>query len=123
MVMFAGTWRRVDKCQPAWSTRRMAWAAGATVVQIFVFSSRRRHTRWPRDWSSDVCSSDLSPNAVQQLDHRVDLFSLGYMAEKIAAVGLDLPPGPRDAAVLDDVRGLVQSLKGAESAPSFGPLP
>src|SRR5690625_6046033 len=23
-------------------------------------SSRRRHTRWPRDWSSDVCSSDLS---------------------------------------------------------------
>src|SRR5207253_5437992 len=20
---------------------------------------RRRHTRWPRDWSSDVCSSDL----------------------------------------------------------------
>src|SRR5207253_7803519 len=25
---------------------------------IFFFSSRRRHTRWPRDWSSDVCSSD-----------------------------------------------------------------
>src|SRR5439155_17597450 len=25
----------------------------------FVFSGRRRHTRWPRDWSSDVCSSDL----------------------------------------------------------------
>src|SRR5437870_11264798 len=24
-----------------------------------LFSSRRRHTRWPRDWSSDVCSSDL----------------------------------------------------------------
>src|SRR5207253_6470910 len=23
------------------------------------YSSRRRHTRWPRDWSSDVCSSDL----------------------------------------------------------------
>src|SRR3712207_7538001 len=26
---------------------------------IFVFSSRRRHTRYWRDWSSDVCSSDL----------------------------------------------------------------
>src|SRR5207253_7953218 len=26
----------------------------------FFFSSRRRHTRWPRDWSSDVCSSDLT---------------------------------------------------------------
>src|SRR5690625_1848852 len=25
----------------------------------FFFSCRRRHTRWPRDWSSDVCSSDL----------------------------------------------------------------
>src|SRR5207253_4126363 len=29
----------------------------------FFFSSRRRHTRWPRDWSSDVCSSDLSAYA------------------------------------------------------------
>src|SRR5438105_13394493 len=26
---------------------------------IFFFSSRRRHTRSTRDWSSDVCSSDL----------------------------------------------------------------
>src|SRR6266568_5779809 len=28
-------------------------------VDIFFFSSRRRHTRWNCDWSSDVCSSDL----------------------------------------------------------------
>src|SRR5687768_18124538 len=27
---------------------------------FFFFSSRRRHTRCSRDWSSDVCSSDLS---------------------------------------------------------------
>src|SRR5690625_2097170 len=27
----------------------------------FFFASRRRHTSWPRDWSSDVCSSDLGP--------------------------------------------------------------
>src|SRR5690606_41171356 len=26
----------------------------------FFFSSRRRHTRFSRDWSSDVCSSDLN---------------------------------------------------------------
>src|SRR6266487_6615876 len=26
----------------------------------FFFSSRRRHTRWTGDWSSDVCSSDLT---------------------------------------------------------------
>src|SRR5690348_17407942 len=28
-------------------------------VYVFFFSSRRRHTRWTGDWSSDVCSSDL----------------------------------------------------------------
>src|SRR5690625_5312533 len=27
--------------------------------ESFFFSRRRRHTIWPRDWSSDVCSSDL----------------------------------------------------------------
>src|SRR5689334_4882712 len=27
-------------------------------IEIFFFSSRRRHTRWNCDWSSDVCSSD-----------------------------------------------------------------
>src|SRR5699024_10440285 len=30
----------------------------------FFFSSRRRHTRSKRDWSSDVCSSDLLPLAI-----------------------------------------------------------
>src|SRR5690606_40379877 len=29
----------------------------------FFFSSRRRHTRFSRDWSSDVCSSDLATSA------------------------------------------------------------
>src|SRR2546430_13674102 len=28
---------------------------------FFFFASRRRHTRFDCDWSSDVCSSDLSP--------------------------------------------------------------
>src|SRR5438270_9653193 len=35
----------------------------STVLEIFVFfffSSRRRHTRFDCDWSSDVCSSDLA---------------------------------------------------------------
>src|SRR3712207_6889479 len=30
-----------------------------TCFFFFFFSSRRRHTRYWRDWSSDVCSSDL----------------------------------------------------------------
>ena len=29
------------------------------ISTFFFFSSRRRHTRYWRDWSSDVCSSDL----------------------------------------------------------------
>src|SRR5438309_4028952 len=32
---------------------------GQTAFSDFFFSSRRRHTRWNCDWSSDVCSSDL----------------------------------------------------------------
>src|SRR5690606_39691659 len=30
------------------------------IIYFFFFSSRRRHTRFSRDWSSDVCSSDLN---------------------------------------------------------------
>src|SRR2546430_12591395 len=33
------------------------------VVVFFFFSSRRRHTRFDCDWSSDVCSSDLTGRA------------------------------------------------------------
>src|SRR5690606_39504228 len=32
---------------------------GSAMSLSFFFSSRRRHTRFSRDWSSDVCSSDL----------------------------------------------------------------
>src|SRR5690606_39641134 len=35
----------------------------------FFFSSRRRHTRFSRDWSSDVCSSDLAATGLD-LDRR-----------------------------------------------------
>src|SRR6266481_7219934 len=35
---------------------------------FFFFSSRRRHTRWNCDWSSDVCSSDLDPVAHHLID-------------------------------------------------------
>src|SRR5690606_40278307 len=37
---------------------------------FFFFSSRRRHTRFSRDWSSDVCSSDLFELAIQVYDVR-----------------------------------------------------
>src|SRR5207253_5699237 len=37
---------------------------------FFFFSSRRRHTRWPRDWSSDVCSSDLYRPVIPHTNRR-----------------------------------------------------
>src|SRR5690606_40952567 len=44
---------------------RVAVACSFLVIgyidMMFFFSSRRRHTRFSRDWSSDVCSSDLLP--------------------------------------------------------------
>src|SRR5699024_4698234 len=46
--------------------------AAAPVLCAFFFSSRRRHTRSKRDWSSDVCASDLvlsgNPLAGERLD-------------------------------------------------------
>src|SRR5205085_12664462 len=37
---------------------------GIIMRLVFFFSSRRRHTRFDCDWSSDVCSSDLLPMPV-----------------------------------------------------------
>src|SRR2546427_467449 len=42
------------------------------IMLVFFFSSRRRHTRFDCDWSSDVCSSDLvSDNWELELPHGV----------------------------------------------------
>src|SRR5256886_11479244 len=41
-----------------WQHRKVVLAASC-----FFFSSRRRHTRFDCDWSSDVCSSDLRESA------------------------------------------------------------
>src|SRR5690625_7012818 len=58
----------------------------------FSFSSRRRHTRWPRDWSSDVCSSDLTGKA------QVDLFA-------------PTPPRPERITPCEDREGVVDRLE------------
>src|SRR5256712_2662162 len=42
-----------------------------SVLCFFFFSSRRRHTRSDRDWSSDVCSSDLVERLVRQVPGRL----------------------------------------------------
>src|SRR5260370_14099518 len=43
--------------------RRMVQAI-SDMSSIFFFSSRRRHTRFKCDWSSDVCSSDLEKTGI-----------------------------------------------------------
>src|SRR5947209_16008549 len=40
-----------------------------TLYQAFFFSSRRQHTSYWRDWSSEVCSSDLPTPDMDALDH------------------------------------------------------
>src|SRR3990167_5960603 len=43
------------------------------VDRVFFFSSRRRHTRFDCDWSSDVCSSDLlDPGRMDRLEEEAD---------------------------------------------------
>src|SRR5947209_8522427 len=55
--------RRVGKARRSLSSIRIyrssMYGRRATIWTSFFFSSRRRHTRYWRDWSSDVCSSDL----------------------------------------------------------------
>src|SRR5215212_11645538 len=53
--------------------------------QFFFFSSRRRHTRCLSDWSSDVCSSDLS---------LVGVYVVAVIATSVTA--LDSKPGELD---------------------------
>src|SRR6266508_847147 len=51
---------------------------------FFFFSSRRRHTRWPRDWSSDVCSSDLGDIFRWHVQHHT---KLGAQVRRIMSAG------------------------------------
>src|SRR5699024_8092696 len=50
---------------------------------FFFFSSRRRHTRSKRDWSSDVCSSDLFFADLDQAE-TIYLYSTGWQQQIIA---------------------------------------
>src|SRR3712207_6412283 len=45
---------------------------------IIFFSSRRRHTRYWRDWSSDVCSSDLEALDLKQLADNANMSSFHF---------------------------------------------
>src|SRR5437870_7378594 len=60
------------------------------IIIFFFFSSRRRHTRWPRDWSSDVCSSDLPRSETsERLEDNNDEWLAGFLRAGSVSDGLD----------------------------------
>src|SRR5258707_8714089 len=91
--MLAAPWRVKS------SSARCAHVPGLTDSRRFFFSSRRRHTRYWRDWSSDVCSSDLTcangKIAVEyRLLARVVMADGGHAAEQV------LQSAPEQARIL-----------------------
>src|SRR6266478_8429395 len=66
---------------------------------FFFFSSRRRHTRFDCDWSSDVCSSDLVEVDVEPDGREADRRVLGHAqrpSEVEIALRSELPAPHRD---------------------------
>src|SRR2546422_4443304 len=53
---------------------------------FFFFSSRRRHTRCSRDWSSDVCSSDLDTGVILGVSEAPETVSFAAMADRQQAL-------------------------------------
>src|SRR2546422_3662726 len=74
---------------------------------FFFFSSRRRHTRCSRDWSSDVCSSDLVPasSTLVLLFMRVSSVGCWFTAPRLSAAQRGCDPGNHRSD--DSMDGLV----------------
>src|SRR6267378_5065319 len=86
---------------------------------FFFFSSRRRHTRSLRDWSSDVCSSDLS--APLRLQEAVGAEVARDFADPLGKDRRVLDPMP--VAVDDGVREPLADLFGCMVRAHLAPPP
>src|SRR5215203_679019 len=83
------------------SAERPSGSAGRRRAALFFFSSRRRHTRDWRDWSSDVCSSDLDEGRPAEVPQRggVGLHRQAGRHRPVAGAGAGVDqPGPERAA-------------------------
>src|SRR5436309_11704218 len=92
-----------------WRARGSSASAAITRRQSLFFSRRRRHTRFSRDWSSDVCSSDLDlPPLPASMRAWLELLKhrKGRM-ERVFAYGYDLEDRPRGVVFLA-ARGIRQ---------------
>src|SRR5438067_10778276 len=69
---------------------------------FFFFSSRRRHTRSKRDWSSDVCSSDLCREAIRHMRNLLIARVCGADSELIAATPDQRPAIAKAAALFSE---------------------
>src|SRR6267143_2563305 len=71
------------------------------MLLFFFFSSRRRHTRWNCDWSSDVCSSDLPlPSGAQAARAmRLALDEAGLAVEQIGYINAHASSTPLNDTV------------------------
>src|SRR2546430_13627108 len=85
-------------------------------VFVFFFSSRRRHTRFDCDWSSDVCSSDLvaeEPGAIAGLFPAVSRrcgrapWSVGWTVDDAARVALLTALPLRGKELVEDRKSVV----------------
>src|SRR5690606_41101789 len=65
--------------------------------------SRRRHTRFPRDWSSDVCSSDL----VGKSEYLVD-WKTKYLFPAMGMIPIDRSGGSKSQAALDAAEAVLR---------------
>src|SRR3712207_2762725 len=70
-------------------------------ILFFFFSSRRRHTRYWRDWSSDVCSSDLKRGAFIQSYETMALDAANLLMPLVFFLS---PVDPRMLSTLDILR-------------------
>src|SRR6266481_8136562 len=81
---------------------------------LFFFSSRRRHTRWNCDWSSDVCSSDLIdgqstvPSAVRPDTYRSKPGSAHHVFDTVDDENLT---GPKAVAVPGSLKAWCETLR------------